>query len=285
MWTTCKRNIALYLCLLSWQCEAGLLFKGAMLLQNKQRKSAFYPGPEQGRRLALATTKAGCSGGIKPENPDVRQWWEERSSAEFAHRSLGGYLQGKDAVVATWEKHFLKRFDWKGKKVLDYGIGGGYLGEALFSTYGLGSYVGMDISKKSLNVAFNNLAEEVDQGKVKLMLTPQNFSEFKPDILVCQAVIQHFPSVEYLDEFLANADASGASEMMLQIRYGNTTQDSAAYASINTGAQEEELKKVGRALLTNAEYLQSKLTRYKLTWSEGPLPTTQYLFTGWEKDQ
>lgn len=218
---------------------------------------------------------------IVPESSVARKWWEEQSSQEFAHRSLGGYLKGKDAVVSSWEQYFLKRFDWRGKRVLDYGIGGGYLGDVLFSTYGLGSYVGVDISNKSLMAAKRNLAKEVAQGKVNLLLTPQRFSTLKPDIVVCQAVIQHFPSVQYLNQFLENADNSGAAEMMLQIRYGNTTKDSSAY--IGASAQDEH--KVMLALVTNAGYLQSKLRNYELVWSNGPLETNQYLFTGWKKKQ
>merc|ERR1719313_3265995 len=109
--------------------------------------------------------------------------------------------------------------------------------------------------------AESTLSKEVVNGKVHLLLTPQKFRTFHPDILVCQAVIQHFPSVDYLDQFLANADGSGASEMMLQVRYGNTTRADSAY----DGADVNE-HKVMLALVTNVAYLQHKLRNYKLVW-------------------
>lgn len=252
---------------------------GSCLLDAKLRSHTIG---EHRKKLILTGTsskqQAEFQSSIAPENTTVRSWWEEQSSQEFAHRSLGGYMKGKSAVLASWEQHFLKHFNWGGKRVLDYGIGGGYLGEALFSKYDLGSYVGVDISNKSLIAAQNTLSKEVAEGKVHLLLTPQSFGTLHPDILVCQAVIQHFPSVEYLDQFLANADSSGASEMMLQVRYGNATKADSAY----DGAGVDE-HKVMLALVTNGAYLQRKLSNYKLVWSDGPLNGNQYLFTGWRK--
>ena len=111
----------------------------------------------------------------------------------------------------------MTRYDWKGKRVLDYGIGGGYLGEVLFKEYEIASYVGVDISQKSLSAAAKTLSLQIDQGKVRLLLTPQDFNTLKPDVLISQAVIQHFPSVKYLDSFLANVNSAGACEVMLQV--------------------------------------------------------------------
>lgn len=191
---------------------------------------------------------------------------------------MGGYLGGEKNVEADWKRNFLLKYAWQNKSLLDYGIGGGFLGKHLFEQYKLGKYIGVDISQKSLDAAKTNLAKQIAGGKVQLLLTPQAFKQYTPDILVCQAVIQHFPSVKYLDDFLKNVNDSGAAELMLQVRYGpKTTSSPQGYFD------HESLSDVGQLLHTNSEYLKNKLPAYSLAWTEGPDDKRAYLFTGWSR--
>lgn len=225
-----------------------------------------------------ASSPSDPGAGLAKQEAIARQWWERDSSKVFAHRDMGGYLGGEGTVEADWMRHFLTKYNWQDKSVLDYGIGGGFLGKFLFSQYKLGKYVGVDISQKSLDAAKTNLASQMADGKVQLALTPQAFKQYTPDILVCQAVIQHFPSVTYLDDFLKNVNDSGAADVMLQVRYGPQTS-----ASAKGYFDHESLSDVGQLLHTNSEYLSARLPAYNLVWTDGPDKQRSYLFTGWSR--
>ena len=59
------------------------------------------------------------------------------------------------------------------------------------------------------------------QGAVGLHVADSvTFAALRPDTIVSQAVIQHFPSLGYADRFLAGVEASGAKWLMLQTRDG-----------------------------------------------------------------
>merc|ERR1712196_271134 len=143
-----------------------------------------------------------------------KKWWDSKATANFQHLDRSYVMKYKE----MWEGQFLKKVKWSDKRVIDYGIGGGYLGEVLFREYGIKSYTGIDISDRSLNQARETLAKYIDS--VDLKLSPQRFSDFSPDIFFCQEVIQHFPTLAYLDEFLENVDKSGAAQVILQFRQG-----------------------------------------------------------------
>merc|ERR1719281_2147507 len=99
----------------------------------------------------------------------ARDWWNSNASANFQHLDRS-YVEGHEK---DWTA-FLPKLAWKGRRVLDYGIGAGYLGEALFQApYTIGSYYGVDISQNSLDAAAQVLTPWSSQ--VHLLLTPQSF--------------------------------------------------------------------------------------------------------------
>jgi len=203
----------------------------------------------------------------------VKKWWNNDTDEKFQHLDRT-YVKRH---LKEWPI-FLKRFDWNGKRVLDYGIGGGYLAEVLLNEFRVSEYIGIGLSYKSLYDAKKtlNFASE----KVTLCQAPQQFVTFAPDILVTQQVIQHFPSVDYLLEFLGNVDKSDAQELMLHFRQsksGQTTVDN-SYDAGNVS---------GFALMTHVEFLQQHLDNYVNVWeftSEMCSPLCcgcQY--TGWKR--
>lgn len=201
----------------------------------------------------------------------AKDWWDSSASKNFQHLNR--------AYVTThmeeWQA-FLPKFHWNGVKVLDYGIGAGYLGETLFKNYSIGSYVGVDISQKSLDAAAEVLAPWAKE--VQLVATPQKFGDLTPQIFVSQQVIQHFPSVAYFQEFLSNVDASGASELMLHYRKSSDGNTNANHAY--TVANENK----AFALLTGHEFIAQHLPHYQLMWnSMRPMCCgTQGEYTGWK---
>mmetsp|Transcript_67935 Transcript_67935/g.107747 ORF Transcript_67935/g.107747 Transcript_67935/m.107747 type:complete len:269 (+) Transcript_67935:44-850(+) len=185
---------------------------------------------------------------------EARNWWNNSADEDFQHID-------RDYVTKTakaWEL-FLPRFYWYNKKVLDYGIGAGYLGETLFKRYPIGFYIGVDISQKALDAAGEVLKPWARN--VQLLLTPQMFSKLAPDIFVSQQVIQHFPSVEYFIDFLRNVDASGASELMLHFRQApdGVTKANDAYAQGLT-------QDVAMGLVTTHKFIAKHLPHYLLRW-------------------
>lgn len=152
--------------------------------------------------------------------------------------------------------------DLKGMSVIDFGVGGGFLGDLLFSEYGIKQYIGIDIALRSLEHAKKNL-----KGKnCGFHLVPVEFRKLKADALFSFACMQHFPSQEYLDQFLDNINRSGLKLIGVHYRHGRKTAFNGCYG--------EELGDVGRACHTNADYIMSKLTGYKLYYlSKAAVPS------------
>ena len=106
----------------------------------------------------------------------ARDWWSNTANDDFQHVNRG-YVEKHEA---DWDA-FLPRFNWTGKTVLDYGIGGGYLGERLLQPrYSIGSYCGVDISNVSIDAARRVLGSW--SSKVHLFHTPQSFASIRPTI-------------------------------------------------------------------------------------------------------
>lgn len=206
-----------------------------------------------------------------PENQTAQDWWDHTANEAFQHLDEA-YV---NAHMKDWQT-FLPRFEWKGKSILDYGIGGGYLGKILLRDYGINHYTGVDISQKALDAAQHTLANW--NASLSLHLTPLKFSDATPTILVSQQVIQHFPSVEYLSSFLNNVDNSRASQLMLHFRQSKnkTTYSTDAY---NDGGHHD----VTFALLTDVRFLKHHLKNYRFAWKETrPMCCgTTGVYTGW----
>lgn len=207
------------------------------------------------------------------EAEEVKDWWDKHASENFQHLD-------RDYVtkhMQDWNA-FLPKFEWSKKKVLDYGIGAGYLGETLLRDHSIGTYVGVDISQKALDAATKVLASWSPQ--VQLLLTPQSFRQLAPEVVVSQQVIQHFPSVSYFEEFLSNVDASGAAELMLQFRKSSdgSTESNHAYT---TGG---DAPKVAMGLVTTDNFIAQHLPHYELVWSSlrSMCCGTHAEYTGWK---
>jgi hypothetical protein len=105
----------------------------------------------------------------------------------------------------------------KNKTVIDFGHGGGYMGLVILEG-GAKKYIGYDIAERSNKRAAANLAEFENKELILLKEHRWNFAEKTPDIIVALAVIIHFPTRLYLDNFLKTCDESGAKKLVLEIR-------------------------------------------------------------------
>lgn len=182
----------------------------------------------------------------------IKHFWENCSTT-FAHITTDEWLKGKDNLYKLYDRN-LKYFniDPHNKTIVDYGIGGGYLGMYLLSNYKLKKYIGIDIAERSIKSAKTNLAPYKN---IELHLTPVEFIDLNPDLFISLAVIQHFPSQAYLNDFLINLNNSKSKELLLQIRYDKKNKFSKSYethSDARLGCQ------------TNSNYMLSKLSNYKL---------------------
>jgi len=191
---------------------------------------------------------------------DTKGFWENCDET-FAHLEINKWLNNYGDLTVYWNDSFISRMNFGGKSVVDYGIGGGYLGKYLLSQHGISKYTGVDISERSIAKAQANLVENRD--KVAFLISEDDWSTTPADIFVSQACIQHFPSVAYFQAFLDKLDKSAFNELMLQIRY-----------SPNTFSVPD---RPVLGLLTNFDYIAEKLPGFELEYTS-PVEDNGYQF-------
>lgn len=185
---------------------------------------------------------------------DLKKHWEE-CELEFAHLEAKKWRGGKEQVFKGHREKanlLLKKIKVGGSTLLDYGIGDGFLGYVLLKEYGLGKYVGVDIAERTLTTARKNLSNP--DWDVELGLVPQDFAQHNPDIITSFACIQHFPSKEYLDQFLENVANASPSVIMFQIRNGEH-------------GEQFSPDKPSLACLTTPSLLGKRLSDYKINYT------------------
>jgi 2-polyprenyl-3-methyl-5-hydroxy-6-metoxy-1,4-benzoquinol methylase len=205
------------------------------------------------------------------EKKELINFWETCDPV-FSHIEINDYLGDFNTLTKSWENNFIGKYDFNNKVVVDYGIGGGFLGQYLFSTKNIKKYIGFDISARQLAEASNNLnGLNVDLYNVD---DKETFNDLSADIFISQAVIQHFPDEKYLINFLKNINDSNISEVMLQIRYNKKTMFRGDYS------QKENVR---LACQTNSDYILGYLTNYKLVSSKRLAGKSNYEFLFFEK--
>jgi len=176
-----------------------------------------------------------------------REFWETCRS-NYAHLKPSWEFDDKMDRTTRLKEAFLDHMDLKGKIVIDYGCGGGFLGKFLFREYGIAKYIAIDIAKRSLRKAW----EVNRKSDCEYILVPVEFSTLGADVFISIACMQHFPSEEYLNEFLENLNNSNVKAIALQIKYGDETEFFGTY----------DRKGYGVNCRTNAKYISSFLTNY-----------------------
>lgn len=202
-----------------------------------------------------------------PVEEKMEKFWDT-CDKNFAHIELDRHLPGYEKLCVKWEQSFCKFLDFEGKTVVDYGIGGGYLGKYLFQKRGLKKYIGYDISQRSLNKAKENLE---DYKNTSFLLKCNNFykNPKTADIFISQACIQHFPNEDYLNKFLNTVNNKKYRTVMLQFRHAPKTR-------FNQGDLMKENVVVMKCH-TNAEYILNIMSNYKLIY-KSPIEPNHYQF-------
>lgn len=144
----------------------------------------------------------------------MKRFWDGTSSRN-AHLGLDG---DAEYLFARYKSLITDKIKVKGKTVIDFGHGGGLLGKYLLSDCGVKKYIGYDIAERSNKVASENMKEFDNKELILLKEHVWNFAEKEPDIIIALAVMIHFPTRVYLDNFLRTVNDSGARDAVLEIR-------------------------------------------------------------------
>jgi len=215
------------------------------------------------------------------EIKQVKDFWE-KCDTSFAHLTTDRHLGGYNKLTSFWQSHFLDDLsgiiDFSVSTVIDYGTGAGYLGMYLNEKYNVKKYIGIDIAERSIAEADKNLKKT--DTDYRLLLAPVIFSDLKPDVFISQAVIQHFPTEEYLVDFLNNVNMSESKVVMLQIAQPSTNIPSKTVQIKNNDYVHSN--DVVRRCTTYPEAISEKLTNYTLK-STKPGPNN-YVFLVYRKN-
>ncbi len=226
----------------------------------------------------------------------ARAYWEQ-APPSFAH-----ITPAQATYTVGWRRQWLEPLMRNmlprtlNPCVVDVGIGAGALGVLLLRKYGLSHYAGVDVAQRQLDrarealvsagfsdrgVDGEDVAAESAPHTFSLHISPVNFSLFsRCSLLVCQAVMQHFPSREYTVEWLRDADASGIAWLMLQPRWSATPifSDWGADADNRT----DNRSGVANASRFDGAWLLRHLPSYELRWAS-PIYPNGYIFYAFER--
>ena len=187
---------------------------------------------------------------------DIALAWNQRVGLKNAHIEWGeekGWLFGWYTSVSTG-------MNYKNKKIVDYGIGGGLFYEWLTTNYPIKSYVGYDIAPRALE-AFKKKAEALEFKNYKtILIKPYEIPDLNPDkdadILFAIAVLQHAPDQDYYDYLLSKFNDSKIKQLVISFKYAEkiTFRDT-PYKTTHD---------IAHSCYTNVEDIQKCLTNYKL---------------------
>jgi 2-polyprenyl-3-methyl-5-hydroxy-6-metoxy-1,4-benzoquinol methylase len=202
----------------------------------------------------------------------MKERWETIST-RHAHLGVDGERQ---EMFDRYRGLVTNRIDVTGKRVIDFGMGGGLLGEYLLRFFNPAWYVGYDIAERSMAVATERLAPWQNKDLILLRRHRWSFRDQRPDLIVCLACIIHFPTRVYLENVLHEMNVSGAQHLVLEIR--------------NTGAGTvfhpdpySTNRKTLLACITTPEYVSEHLPSYELLEASEPSEPTHLQVLWYER--
>lgn len=146
----------------------------------------------------------------------MNEW--DANSKELAHIGLCNDKKHFNFQMWNrWIKPYLKADD---KIVLDYGCGGGLFFEWLIDNYNPTFYIALDVSERSLKECERVVRSHNKQWSCSFYKIPDEMTKSKPNIIVCNAVIQHMTLGQF-NKFRQFCDHSGANDLFIQIRWSD----------------------------------------------------------------
>lgn len=153
----------------------------------------------------------------------IREAWEKRVSTTSAHITLNAWLVSFEKMKQDLRPNIGDKLKLAEKTVIEYGIGGGWIGKYLLEDCGIHKYIGYDIAPRCIAAA-NKTLVECGKGHFELHLIDEIPDFDRADVFITRAVIQHFPNLEYFKRFFAKLDASGIGRLVIHFREGAKTE-------------------------------------------------------------
>ena len=232
--------------------------------------------------LALAQRVGG--GGTAPAPPPsaeeddlVAQAFWQGTNLAFAFLDAGTAADPKTAaMVQSWSDRFLRRYEWEGRVVVDYGAASGLLGEWLLQTGKARHYVAVDIADRAVQAARVRLQglgyHDGHRGRFESLQAPLELCTLSAtrqprahpppaDTLVSTKTLQHVASISMLTNFLRNVRHSGIEMVMLQLVEGEETScyGSAQDYAMQSGDVSSVLARLGHWCRVSVEFVQREL--------------------------
>jgi len=191
------------------------------------------------------------------ETQSAMKFFWEITSHGYAHLRVRRN-RPKEKFFTGYNRLILNHLDYnlKGKTVIDYGCGGGFLGALLFNKYKIKKYIGIDIAERSLKYCERRLYRH--NGGLELYFPPKDLKEIGADIIFSFAMLQHIPTEETMEEILDNMNTSGVEYICLHYRHGGLT------IFRNEYLKEPNRRNVGACCVTNNKYLKPRLSNYRI---------------------
>jgi 2-polyprenyl-3-methyl-5-hydroxy-6-metoxy-1,4-benzoquinol methylase len=155
-------------------------------------------------------------------NKEYKNAWDNRVTKTTAHIDISHYHKdGENKLFKIYEKQVLRQIKkMKNITLLDYGCGGGWLGRYLLNHTAVKKYIGLDISKRSIDFAKDLLLPNKKVTLQEIALHAYNLKKYKANIIVALSVIHHFPTIDIVGEFLKQVNDSECDLFILQFREG-----------------------------------------------------------------
>lgn len=196
----------------------------------------------------------------------LSKWWD-RADTYFAHRRYKSEIEMGTNWHSVWLNRFCNDGRCNGTTYTEYGIGAGLLGEVLLTEYQAKHYAGIDISKKSRDASLQRLQRlSISRSRFSLHDVHVPLDQLGSRIFVTQAVMQHFPSLNYTQAFLRRVNECGAEFLMLQPRDGTSDSTKEVIPRLSHPGGWVQ-KAVQMASLLSTEELTRNLDRYILEWA------------------
>ena len=218
------------------------------------------------------------------DTSELERWWDGKNGygahPVFAHIKYSSWLGSENKVVRNWRRvwldSFASRHALSGAHVMEYGIGGGLLADYLLGHCGVSVYTGIDIANRSLSATRQRL-NTFPASRWLLLRTPQEFGVRAADIFISLAVVQHFPSKGYTDDFFQNLERSRVRVILLQIKEAEPEE----FIDVDSGSAFDKKKydsRVTHATRVNTRYMLGHLISYNITWKSELLPHSQVVY-------
>ena len=202
----------------------------------------------------------------------------------FAHINYSKWLSSPENLTKAWEKQWLFRFnDLKGQSVVEYGIGGGLLAQHLFNARNISRYTGIDLSQRQINESRRRL-RGLNVRLIRADALDARMIRGQVDLFVSQAVVQHFESMSYFQNFLKQVELIKPTRVMLQTRHASTVQErgkepprkSMQWLTSKPGLPSVDQVQFSLSLPTSA--FVKLLPSYQLKWQSPVNPGNRYVF-------